>query len=100
MCYSVYTVSHSVGIRELRQKTSELMKRVSTQGETIHVTDHGHPIARIVPLKPSVLEQLLLEGRATQASGELLELAAELGLPSREPAPPSASLAELRADER
>jgi antitoxin (DNA-binding transcriptional repressor) of toxin-antitoxin stability system len=67
------------------------------------VTDHGHPIARIVPLRPSALDQLVLEGRATEATGDLLDLMDELGLPL--PPEPgrrlsSQALAELRADER
>jgi antitoxin (DNA-binding transcriptional repressor) of toxin-antitoxin stability system len=31
------------------------------------VTDHGHPIAPIVPLRPSPFEQLMREGRATDS---------------------------------
>jgi prevent-host-death family protein len=43
-------MSTSVGIRELRQQVSAVLKRV-VNGEVIEVTDHGHPIARIVPLR-------------------------------------------------
>ncbi len=94
-------MSNSVGLRELRQQTSAVMKRVRN-GESIDVTDHGHPIARIVPLQPSAFEQLVLEGRATEAKGDLLELADKLGLPapSRTSMLASEALAELRADER
>lgn len=101
MCYRVYTVSNRVGIRELRQQASAVLKRVAG-GETIEVTDHGHPIARIVPLRGgSVVEQLVREGRATAATGDLLDLAGDLGLPVKTGAGlPSAALAELRADER
>jgi prevent-host-death family protein len=99
MCYRVDTMSHSVGIRELRQQASAVLRRV-VGGESIDVTDHGHPIARIVPLRPGVLDQLVIEGRATVAAGDLLDLADELGLPASGPASPSAALAELRADER
>ncbi len=88
-----------MGIRELRQQASAILRRV-TSGETIDVTDHGHPIARIVPLRPGVLDQLVLEGRATAADGDLLDLADELGLPRGGPPLPSVALAELRADER
>ncbi len=62
-----------VGIRELRQQASAVLKRVAG-GEVIEVTDHGHPIARIVPLRPGALDQLVLEGRATEATGDLLDL--------------------------
>jgi prevent-host-death family protein len=95
-------VINRVGIRELRQQASAVLKRVAG-GEVIEVTDHGHPIARIVPLRPSALDQLALEGRATEATGDLLDLMDELGLPLP-PEPgrrlPSRALAELRADER
>jgi len=92
-------LSNRVGIRELRQQTSALLKRV-VSGETIEVTDHGHPIARIVPLRAGVLDQLVLEGRATEAVGDLLDIADEMNLPVRRPALPSVAVAELRFDER
>ena len=93
---------HSVGIRELRQQASAILKRVRN-GEVIEVTEHGHAIARIVPLQPSALNQLTAEGRASEADGDLLELMDELQLPApaeRGKRRPSAALAELRADER
>ena len=101
LCYHVDTVSNSVGLRELRQQASVVLRRVS-HGEAIDITDHGHPIARIVPLRPGVIDQLVLEGRATPAVGDLLDLAEEMGLPrpARGPLLPSEALAELRSDER
>jgi len=99
MCYSEYTMSITVGIRELRQQASVLLKRV-VKGEVVNVTDHGHPIARIVPLRAGAVEQLVLEGRATEGEGDLIELADELGLPVLASGSPSSALAELRADER
>jgi prevent-host-death family protein len=92
-------MNNRVGIRELRQQASGVLKRV-VGGETIEVTDHGHPIARIVPLRPGTLDQLVLEGRAIEADGDLLDLADEMGLPADASALPSVALAELRADER
>jgi len=95
-------MSNSVGIRELRQQASAVLRRV-VAGEVIEVTDHGHPIARIVPLRPSRLDQLILEGRASETDGDLLDRMHELGLPAPQEAnllAPSRALAELRADER
>jgi hypothetical protein len=48
------------------------------------------------------MDQLVLEGRATEAVGDLLDIADDLGLPvcARGQMAPSAALAELRADER
>ena len=91
---------NTVGIRELRQQTSRVLKRV-VAGEVVEVTEHGHPIARIVPLRPSALDQLTAEGRATEATADLLDLLGELSLPAA-PAGhmlPSAALTELRAEE-
>jgi prevent-host-death family protein len=94
-------MSTSVGIRELRQQVSAVLKRV-VNGEVIEVTDHGHPIARIVPLRGGVLNQLVLEGRATEAEGDLLDLVDELSLPvaAQGSMLPSQALAALRTDER
>jgi prevent-host-death family protein len=94
-------MNHRVGIRELRQQASAVLRRV-VGGEVIDVTDRGHPIARIVPLLPGVLDQLILEGRATEAQGDLLDVSRGLGLPatSAHDLLPSRALQDLRADER
>ena len=90
-----------MGIRELRQQASAVLRRV-VAGEVIEVTEHGHPIARIVPLRPGVLDQMVMEGRATDAEGDLLDLLEALELPAvgGGPISPSEALAQLRADER
>jgi prevent-host-death family protein len=93
-------MNNSVGIRELRQQASRVLKRV-VAGEVVEVTEHGHPIARIVPLRPSVLDQLIAEGRASEATADLIDLLDEMSLPA-EPAGamlPSAAVAELRDED-
>lgn len=93
MCYM-----RRVGIRELRQNASEVLRRV-TLGEVVEVTDRGRAVARIVPMhEASKLEQLLAEGRASGPAGDLLDV---------KPAPRIAGkpllskiLAEMRSDER
>ncbi|WIY83855.1 type II toxin-antitoxin system prevent-host-death family antitoxin [Propionimicrobium sp. PCR01-08-3] len=56
-----------VGIRELRDGLSRHLKSVR-EGHTITVTDHGRPIARIVPADgPTVLELMIAEGVVTPA---------------------------------
>lgn len=93
-------MSNTVGIRELRQQATAVLRRV-VAGESLVVTDHGHPIARLVPLRPSALEQLVAEGRATPAEGDLLALLEELDLPAdADGSGVSAALGELRAQER
>ena len=39
----------SVGVRELRQRASELLRRVE-EGESIEITDRGRPVAMLTPL--------------------------------------------------
>lgn len=88
----------SIGIRELRQNASAVVRRVAA-GESLEVTNHGRPMARIVPLaQGSDLDQLVAQGRATMARGELLEVAA-ISLPPGSPTL-SEALARMRADER
>jgi prevent-host-death family protein len=93
-------MTNSVGIRELRQHARSILKRVS-RGETIEVTDHGHPVARIIPIRPGILEQLMLEGRATESEHDLLDLLDEMSLPAPSLGSrlPSEALGELRAGE-
>jgi len=87
-----------VGIRELRQNASAVIRRVAG-GETLEVTDRGRPVARIVPLRPAgVIDQLIAEGRAVPAASDLLDvppLRPVKGQPSL-----SQVLGEMRADDR
>jgi prevent-host-death family protein len=56
-----------VGVRELRDGLSRHLATVRT-GHTITVTDHGLPIARIVPVEtPTKLEQWIADGLVTPA---------------------------------
>lgn len=59
-----------VGVRELRQNLSVYLDRVKA-GETLEVTEHGQPVARLAPNPPkprSILDQLIAEGKATPAT--------------------------------
>lgn len=59
-----------VGIRGLRDQLSRHLDDVRN-GHTITITDHGKPIARIVPIeKPTKLEQLIADGLVTPARQE------------------------------
>jgi prevent-host-death family protein len=89
----------SVGVRELRQAASELLRRVE-QGETIEITDRGRPVALLSPLPDrGPLERLRAGGQVDEATGDLDELPDPLVLPA---GPESASkvLARLRRSER
>jgi len=58
-----------VGIRELRQNLSIYVDRVK-QGETLDVTEHGHVVGQLGPIKPtskSRFDQLVDDGLITLA---------------------------------
>lgn len=40
----------TVGVRELRDRLSHYLRTVEETGESITVTDHGRPIAELVPI--------------------------------------------------
>jgi len=42
----------TVGIRELRQQTSDLIRIVREEGRQIEITLRGKPVALIIPIKP------------------------------------------------
>lgn len=46
-----------VGIRELKATLSECVREVRA-GRTIVITDHGHPVARLIPEDVSVRERV------------------------------------------
>lgn len=57
-----------VGVRELRDGLSRHLATVR-EGHVITVTDHGRPVARIIPVGvPTKLEQLIAEGKVTPAT--------------------------------
>ena len=43
----------TVGIRELKQQASELVRRVRETGEEVQVTYHGEVVALLIPVKSS-----------------------------------------------
>jgi prevent-host-death family protein len=89
----------SVRIRELRQRASELVRRVEA-GETIEVTDRGRPVAVLAPLpgrRP--LERLRATGDLIPGERDLADLPDPLPL-SEGQEPPSRILERLRHHER
>jgi prevent-host-death family protein len=40
----------SVGVRELKQRTSQVLRELQARGDEIEVTYHGRVIARLVPV--------------------------------------------------
>lgn len=42
----------AIGVRELKEHTSRVLRRVRERGEEIEVTHHGRVVARLVPASP------------------------------------------------
>jgi prevent-host-death family protein len=42
----------TIGVRELKEQTSRILRRVRERGEEIDVTYHGRVVARLVPASP------------------------------------------------
>ena len=55
------------GVRDLRDHLSRYLAQVR-DGAEVTVTDHGHAVARLVPLQqPRTLDRLIAEGLVTPA---------------------------------
>ena len=89
----------SIGLRELRQRASEYLRRVEA-GQVVEITTRGRPVALLVPLRgASHLQRLVREGRVIPPTGDLLDLGAPLK-PARGIRQPGTVLARARARER
>ena len=89
----------TVSVRELRQRASELMRRVEN-GETIQITNRGRPVAVLAPLRDDPLERRRASRDLQAGEGaDLADLPEPLPLP-KGAEPPSSVLARLRHDER
>ena len=87
-----------VGVRELRQNLSVYLDRVKA-GETLEVTEHGRPVARLTPNEGprlSLIDQMIADGRITPASGDHRTLPYPPSIPGR---PLSEILQEMRDEE-
>ncbi len=89
----------TVGVRELRQQASELLRQVA-RGETIEITDRGRPVALLGPVPAGdELTRLRAAGQVSAAEGHLSDLPEPLQLEAGEQTA-SEVLARLRRDER
>ena len=89
----------SVGVRELRQRASELLRLVG-EGETIEITDRGRPVAMLGPLpQGSPLDRLRAAGDLDPATADIADLPEPVVLAAGFEAP-SDTLARLRRDDR
>ena len=85
-------------MRELRQNLSVYLDRVKA-GETLEVTEHGHPVARLGPnprARVSIVDQMIADGRITPATGDHRTLPPPPRIPGR---PLSEILQEMRDED-
>lgn len=64
-----------VGIRELKQRTSEVLRRVRENKESVTITHHGRAVARLVPVEDEVERK----AAASRVWVEMDELARQIG---------------------
>jgi prevent-host-death family protein len=86
----------SIGVRELRQRASELLRMVE-QGESFEVTDRNRPVARLVPRPKEGSWAAMLEQGDVIVHSRSLD---DLPPPLRKKTRPSLILRRLRAHER
>lgn len=89
----------SVGIRELRQRASDLLRLVEA-GETVEITDRGRPVALLTGIPDAAgIDQLRATGDLVSASRGFEDLPKPLAVPAGA-GTPSQTLTALRRDER
>ena len=81
----------TVGVRELKQQASELIRLVRETGVQVQVTYHGKVIALLVPVNPTVDTEA-----QNRAWDELDSLAAEIGARWPEGVSAAQAVAEAR----
>jgi prevent-host-death family protein len=61
----------SVTVSELNRQTAKVLDRVKA-GESLEISEHGRPVARIMPIAPAtgvpLLDRLIAQGRAIPAA--------------------------------
>ena len=88
----------TVGLRELGQNASQVLKQVQ-DGENVVVTDRRRPIAKIVALQTSPLEQMKDAGLVRPALRSWREVPAVPESSEKAPAPTDI-LRQMRESER
>jgi prevent-host-death family protein len=56
-----------IGVRELRQNASRYLAQVAERREPIEITDHGRPVARLVPVIGDDWANLIAAAEVTPA---------------------------------
>jgi prevent-host-death family protein len=64
----------TVGVRELKQRTSQVLRELQASGQEIEVTHHGRVVARLAPVR-----RVPARSRTAAAWSTLDRLAREIG---------------------
>ena len=83
-----------VGIRELKQRASEIVRRVREQGETYAITYRGRIVARVVPVESPELQK----EKASAVWAGMDELAREISAKSASEVSAVEAVAEQRRE--
>ena len=51
----------TIGVRELRQQTSEVLRKIKEEKAEYVVTHQGHPVAVLLPVDAQAVEQAILQ---------------------------------------
>ncbi|WP_167150115.1 type II toxin-antitoxin system Phd/YefM family antitoxin [Actinomyces sp. ZJ308] len=64
--------ARTVGLREVNQQAGRVYREVESSGVPVTVTDHGRPIAQIVPIRDdeSWYQRMVREGKVSPARRE------------------------------
>lgn len=87
-------MASEVGIRALKQNASAVVAKAAA-GEVITITDHGRPVAQLVPLATTPRAGLVAAGHARPATRSLRDLPRPVKGPALSPV-----LQEMRESER
>jgi prevent-host-death family protein len=93
----------SVTVSELNRQTAKVLDRIKA-GESLEISEYGHPVARLLPTTPTtgapLLDRLIAQGRAVPAANPGPIPPTPPREASEEGISLSAALAEMREDER
>ena len=64
--------ANKVGVRELRQSASQILDQVK-EGVVFEITEHGVPVARLIPITKSLYEEYIAAGLIIQAQNPIQE---------------------------
>ncbi len=82
----------TIGIRELKAHTTEILRKVRVEGQPIDITFRGEVIARIVPVQRTTQQR----EQTLAAWADLKQLAAEIGARKLPPIDTSTLMQEER----